>query len=832
MFWIHASNAARFEQSFWTIANCVKVRGRKTPSANVFQLVCDWLRDERKGRWLIILDNVDDASFLFNARGAARKQSIHDGRDAPLVSYLPHCKQGSVLVTTRSRDAALTLVEPRDVITVGPMDEASALILLERKLNQRSPLNGGAKLAVALEFMPLAIVQAAAYIFNRAPRFSVERYLEEFIKSDRKKASLLSSEAGQLRRDFEAKNSIIVTWQLSFDHIRQVRPSAGALLSLMSFFDPQGIPESLLRRQDASYGNKLQTEVKTTEHQGDESDGDSSNADTEGSTDKDDTIEDDILVLRNYSFISVASKQSFKMHNLVQLATRKWLEIHNQQERWKRQFINNLAADFPREVSYEDWAVCQQLFPHVKSAAALKVKDRVLSTQLASLLHEAGWYALNKGNWPEAEEMYREALRARKKAFGMEHSETLSCMVNLATTYWSQGRWDAAEQLETQVRKIREKELGNDDLDTLTSVSNHASTLWSQGHVKQAEKLWVQVMDARRTKLGHDHPDTLTSMAYAALILWSLGRLEEAERLETHVMETRKASLGVDHPDTLISMSNLASTYRYQGRLQEAEHLDVQVVENRTLKLGPDHPSTLSSIGELASTYRNQGRLQEAEQLETQILETRKTKLGIHHPSTLANMANLASTLWNQGRWEEAEQLDVEVMELRKEKLGLEHPSTLSSMSNLASTYKKQDRWEEAEKLHLQVIEIRRSKMGADHPDTLGSMANLASTYKVQGRWEEAEMLETEVIELRETKLGANHPETLNSMNNLAITWKGLDRDAEAMQLMRECVERQNQVLGATHPHSLISQTTLNTWEAELSDASAEIFTEERDLTC
>src|SRR6202034_1601882 len=93
----------------------------------------------------------------------------------------------------------------------------------------------------------LAIVQAAAYIFQRAPRCSVRQYIEQFQRNDKGKTTLLNHEGGHLRRDREAKNSIIITWQISFDHIRQTRPSAADLLSLMSFFDRQGIPEALLR---------------------------------------------------------------------------------------------------------------------------------------------------------------------------------------------------------------------------------------------------------------------------------------------------------------------------------------------------------------------------------------------------------------------------------------------------------------------------------------------------------------------------------------------------------------------------------------------------------
>jgi len=195
-----------------------------------------------KEQWLLILDNVDDAAFLLatqsNNSGSASK---------PLREYLPKGQSGRVLITTRSREAALKLVEPCDVIAVGPMDEADALALFEKKLGVQEDKNEISGLATALEFMPLAIVQAAAYISERAPRCSVRQYLEQFQKSDRKRTSLLDHEGGQLRRDREAKNSIIITWQISFDYIRQARLSAADLLSLMCFFDPQGIPEALLK---------------------------------------------------------------------------------------------------------------------------------------------------------------------------------------------------------------------------------------------------------------------------------------------------------------------------------------------------------------------------------------------------------------------------------------------------------------------------------------------------------------------------------------------------------------------------------------------------------
>ena len=46
---MYASNAARFEQSYREIADQVEIPGRSDPKANIFKLVYNWLRDEKKG---------------------------------------------------------------------------------------------------------------------------------------------------------------------------------------------------------------------------------------------------------------------------------------------------------------------------------------------------------------------------------------------------------------------------------------------------------------------------------------------------------------------------------------------------------------------------------------------------------------------------------------------------------------------------------------------------------------------------------------------------------------------------------------------------------------
>ncbi|KAJ5414716.1 hypothetical protein N7509_001343 [Penicillium cosmopolitanum] len=728
VFWVHASNAARCEESLRDLADRAKIPGRQDHNANIFQLVGNWLQNENIGKWILVLDNLDNDELLrnplptgtgtqANAQGCAFTQ--------PPLRYLLKSLNGSIIITSRNKGVALDIAgHKKNLINVQPMNMEEALVLLRNKLGIQTESADMIQLVEELEFMPLAIVQASSYVIHRSPRFSISQYLEKIRKSDREAIKLLNYETGRLDRDWEAKNSIILTWQISFDHIRQIRQSAADLLSLMSFFDRQGIPETLLRAFKMERINNALTSSAGLANGSSEGDTDSSSE-----SDLDHDFEDDIATLRDYSLISINEDSTiFNMHRLVQLTARGWLATQGQMERWKEHFISMLCQEFPSG-EYKNWERCQSLFPHVKSALSQRPESQESLRKWATLLYNGAWYATESGNIADAREMALNSRKQRVKIKGEEDEESLSSTEMLAMAYLHEGRWE------------------------------------------EAEKLQVRVMETVKVKLGEDHPDTLESMNNLASIFHFQSRWEEAEKLFVQVVKTLKAKLGEDHPSTLTSMDNLASTYRSQGRWGEAEELGVQVVKANQAKLGEDHPSTLTSMDNLASTYCNQGRLEDTEKLFVQVMETRKIKLGQDHPDTLMSIGNLASTFYCQCRWEDAEKLFVQVVTTLKAKLGEDHPTTLTNLDNLASTYRNQGRWGEAEQLEMQVTEAFKTKLGQDHPDTVMSMVNLALTWKASGKTADAKNLLKDCLAIQKRTIGLNHPHTVSNSETL-LRWE------------------------------------------------------------
>jgi tetratricopeptide (TPR) repeat protein len=776
VFWIHASNIDRIEQSYREIAERAKIPGREDPKANILYLVAGWLQDESKGTWLLVLDNLDDGAVLSTPQAATLRPQSSDSRGQlrrPLSAYLPQIQNGTILITTRTRNVAIQLVERRDIIQIDPMTNIDAKILLQRKLDESTNEQDLEELASILEYMPLAIVQAAAYIQQKGSRYRVQRYIEAFQKNERLQTSLLNYEAGPLRRDLDAKNSIMITWQISFNDIREKWPASADILSLMSYFDRQGIPEDVLKvqlREEVIQGSTKQEDGAAD----DEKDKGENIDDDCASEANDDDFEEAVLRLRSYSFVSLGEDgRTFEMHRLVQLAMREWLKMHGEEERWKTQFIRKLNAVFPTG-DHKHWGMCEKLFPHAKSAERQRpIEDRSV-LQWAQLLRKAGWYAWSKGGYVEAQRMCELSAGVLRKLLGEDDTETTYSRGLLALVYMNQGRWTEAEIIQVQVIETQKKVLGEEHPLTLNSMANLASTYMNQGRWTEAEMMQVQVMETSQRVLGEEHPSTLSSMASLASTYWNQGRWTEAETIQVQVIEIQKRVLGEEHPSTLSSMANLATIYRNQGRWTEAETIQVQVIEIQKRVLGEEHPLTLISLANLATTYMNQGRRTEAETMQVQVIETRKRVLGEEHPDTLSSMANLASTYWNQGRWTEAETIQVQVIETQKRVLGEEHPSTLSSMANLATIYWNQGRWTEAETMNVQVIETRKRVLGEEHPDTLNSMANIAFTMKEQGKEEDAVRLLTEYFQLCQRILGPRHPNTLSSAAALT-RWSDMD---------------------------------------------------------
>ncbi|PQE27903.1 hypothetical protein CJF30_00009096 [Rutstroemia sp. NJR-2017a BBW] len=724
--WVPAISQKSFELAYREIGTNLHVPGIANDDADVMQLVKEALNSDIGRNWLMIVDNADDSGVLMSGMG--RNQ-----RSPRLFDYLPHSSSGKILFTSRSRKVAEDLT-PGSVLELTDMGQTEAKQLLERRITKLALLNeekAVAKLLELLTYLPLAIIQASAFINKTG--ITMSEYISLLQQSDRG-AELFDDHVEDPNRYPELDSTTAKTWHISFDHIQSQDPLAAEYLSFMACINNINIPQSLLPPSSSL----IQT-IKA------------------------------IGTLKGYAFIvehQVDMQQSqkekvFDMHQLVHMALILWLKKRDEWAPCMDKVISRLKELIPHggHANREIWT---KYLPHAIHAAALEGVD---SIAMAQLLDRVGKCQATLGQYRAAEETHRLVFSVRRKTFGKEDPRTLASMNEVGVALGQQGKYEAAEAMYRQALAVRKKVFSKNRPDTLL-MNNIAYALSRQGRYGEAEEMYKQTLIGYTKVHGADHPSTLTSMNNLASIYREQGRWSEAEILQLQVLETRKRTSGPDHPSTLVSMGNLASTYRDQGRWIEAERLEIQVLETSSRVRGLEHPDTLIGMGNLAMTYRKQGRWDEAQELQVEVITVRERVLGPEHVATLGSILNLASTYWNKGQWDEAEDLQT-----YERILGPEHPHTLVGMGNLAMTYRDQGRLDEAEKLQVRVMDIRKRVLGQKHPATLTSMHDLAFTLKYLERRKEAMKLMGRCARLRKGIMGVDHPDSKLSV--LALDeWK------------------------------------------------------------
>ncbi|KAJ7857869.1 hypothetical protein B0H13DRAFT_1902114 [Mycena leptocephala] len=727
-----------------------------------------WLTS-RVEEWLLVFDNTDDPSINLN-------------------DFIPQCNHGNIIITSRNPGLHI-YAGSRSLIS--DMEAEDAVALLLKSAVQQTTIGTeqiAAEIVKALHYLPLAIVQAGAFISKSQ---DLDSYLVLYTNNQ---ARLLSEKPDQSHDCYAW--TVYTTWQMSFD---QLSPPAAMLLQHCSFLHHNGISErifSLASKYTFEFDGPSEEELQETweflSH-------------FLWPTGEWDSLQFSFVMneIRAYSLINFdAERKLFSIHPLVHAWSQAAVCSPERYMSRIGSILGMAISECPeQDIQLESLGLC----PHVELAVQSGAEVAPVFRCYYGLIF---WGA---GKYKQYETLLGEVLEEQKQILGDNHPDTLCTMGNLANAYSELGEHQKAKELNVIVIEKRKQFLGDNHPDTLRTIGNLANTYSHLGEHRRAKELRVIVMEKRKQFLGDNHPDTLCTMGNLASAYSDLGEHQKAKELNVIVIEKRKQFLGDNHPDTLRTIGNLANTYSHLGEHRRAKELKVIVMEKRQQFLGDNHPDTLWTMGNLASTYSYLGEHRKAKELKVIVMEKQKQFLGDNHPDTLRTMGNLASTYSDLGEHRQAKELSMIVMEKQKQFLGDNHPDTLRTIGNLANTYSDLGEHRKAEELGVIVMEKKKQFLGDNHPDTLRTIGNLASTYSDLGEHRKAEAFKVIVMEKQKQFLGDNHPDTLHTMGNLANTYSDLGEHQKAKELKHQkakelgmiVMEKRKQFLGDNHPDTL-----------------------------
>ncbi|KAJ7040197.1 hypothetical protein C8F04DRAFT_1231107 [Mycena alexandri] len=521
----------------------------------VFKSVGDSVQDalkwlQSKKGWLLFFDNADDPKINLNL-------------------FLPQCDHGNIIITSRN-PGLRTYGEHSPVSGMKESDATTLLLWSAAKENSDENLQVAAEIAKELCYLPLAIVQAGAFISKSE---DLNGYLVLYAQN---RAQLLREKPEQSHDHYAW--TVYTTWQISFDRLSQ---PAAMFLQLCSCLHYTGISEDIFSNASKSILGMFISEIP---------DHDMVLPSLRLMPHVDLVTPLDVNVGADFRAafwgIYIGAGKLKEAQNLIEQTFEKYRLAFGEEHLASLEAMHRLAVTY-------------QCLGEYKKAQELQVVVLEKRTKLLGKDHP-------------------ETLRAMGilLLLGEDHPETLTAMGNLAVIHRKLGEYKRAQELEIVVLEKWSKLVGEDHPETLQAMEDFAVTHGNLGEYKKAQKLKVVVLEKRTKLLGEDHPETLRAMGNLGVTHGNLGEHKKAQELQIVVLEKQTKLLGEDHPETLAAMGNLAVTHRQLGEFKEAQELEVVVLEKRRRFLGEQHPHSTRAMQNLACTYRKLNELKEAEELE------------------------------------------------------------------------------------------------------------------------------------------------------------------------------------------------------------------------
>ena len=699
------------------------------------------LRRDTTRRWLLIFDNADNPKDL--------------------EPHLP-AGPGHVLITSRNQTWTHS-VEPLEV-DVFTEDESVAHIL--RHVPELD-LADTKKVAEALGRLPLAVEQAGAWLQQTGK--PARAYLEQMTTQ--------ATRILALNQPTDYPVSVMTTWNLSFERLKERSPAAVRLLQLCAFFSPGPISMTLL------YSDEMITSLLPF----------------------DESLTEKLMLARvirdiaRFALIRLdQGSDSLQIHRLVQAVIRSQM-TEEEQIAASHQVHQILAGARPSSGEADDpknWSIYDIICPHLSPSRAEKCDD----PRTRELLIDWVRYQWRHGEFDACLSLAHRLDELWTQHLGPDHQQTLCLRFNMANVLRSLGRFAEARELDRSVLERQRAVLGPDHPHTLRTAGGLAADLRALGEFEEALRSSQDTYERFKEHFGADYSRTLDAAHNLACALRLTGDCFAARILDEETLARRRVVLGSDHPYTLYSAANLALDLREAGKFGDSVDLLRAIWEKYRVVLGDDMIDTLRTATSLAVSLRKAGEESEAMGLTQDTYDRYKRRYGAGTPDALACGLNLACDFSAAGDIPRALELVTQTRAAYQARVGEDHPYTLAASNNLAIYLRDAGRLAEARELADETLQLMRRRLGDGHPFTLSCAVNLANCLGESGDLAEAEAIERETISRLSTSLGQHHPDTLSCQANLAVTLHETGREEEAGRLREQVLDDFSRVLGVGHP--------------------------------
>ncbi|KAL8972885.1 MAG: hypothetical protein Q9197_002581 [Variospora fuerteventurae] len=695
--WVYGGNIARFYQGYKSIAQSLEIPGWDDPEESILDLVSSWL-SRTTMPYLLIVDNADNIEHWWP--GKYKSGGTLDDPSKNLSKFLPDRlnSNSNVLITTRDNRVASRLAKATKPIVLQPMSKEEAKLLFLSKLEDDVSQAASTeiyRLLEELDHLPLAVSQAGAFI--RENGVSIAEYTSALHGEEAEE--FLDEELDDDRRDEESVNSVFRTWRLSFSQIKQQKPRAADLLSLLAMLDRQSIPRFLLKMP----------EVTTS-----------------------------LTVLQSFNLVTArAGSQSYQLHRLVQRFVQHALQRDDARQKWQDTALACVSGDYPTVIGVAEWPICDALAPHVHVLTGYEYTTVESRLDLAHLLCWSGDFDVDRG-------MYLQALKRAEGSLRIFRELVPEDDERLASATWLYGRLryyqaQSATDL-TDAAEILRKAL---------SISKYPTWNFAESAFELAHLYYDICDEAACLEMGKasfecwekleglNSSRTLDNMHDYALELAMFGHEDEGIAYWQEIIERCPDSDASENTKIVFTYRSRAGIVEFQGDAAMAEVLYANLVALCQRLYAPEHVHVFDYRLSHAEQVMRQGRLGEATRLSEAILASCESTSEWRIRTSCLQM--IAECYRLSASYDKEQPYRQKTLELHEKNLGRDHKETFDADEALADCYLNSGKPSVAMELYRKVMAWRKVKLGQTHADTNRVMECLGISHAYQGHHREAE---------------------------------------------------------------------------------------------
>lgn len=756
--WLSAISMEAFESSCLDVMKLLRIS--LAPADDARNALKRYITSTSDQNWLLIVDNADDMSLLFDAA---------DQGDC-ISRLLPRSPNAHILITTRFRKIA-TAIAKTNIIELHEMALEEAKGLLTQSLVDKEQLQDNdlcTTLVETLTCLPLAVSQAAHYMNTND--VAIEEYLDILNKADKEMVELLSSGFHEDSHYNNSQGAVATTWTVSFEKIRMTDPNASGMLRFMAWIEPKNIPKDMLP--------KLGSEQQFVSALG---------------------------TLYGYGFLTKQKGGTMvDMHRLVQLATRLWILDEDEGKKAINEAVCGLTDAFP-DVKWENRELQKAYMPHAMAILKHEPEDNIT---LSHFLRTIGKWLREEGRLEESRDMLQLVIHIQDKILAPDDLDRVASEHELSTAYFGNGQVEETIALLEHVVVVRNKFLAEGNSDRLGSQNVLAEALFFNGKIERALKLSEHIVSVECKLLPEDHQSRLECQHVLARIYQETGRFEEAIKLQEHHVALASKMFTEDNPERLACQSALAQSYQKSGRIEEGirllEYVDAKFGEI----LAEDHSDRLLSQYQLAQAYHENGQLDEAIKLLEHVVLVESRIFSQDNLSRLNSQQMLGQIYLENDQLDEAIKLLEHVVLFQGKIFGEDNSSYLISQYSLGRAYRENSQTKKAIEIMERVVDVASKTLGGDDPTHLAFQQTLGQAYQDNGQLDKAIKLLEHVV-LGGKRLGEDDPSYLVYQHVLGRAYQKNGQLDEAAKVLEHVVDVESKTLSEDDPSRTASQDLL-----------------------